>query len=773
MSNEEITTTVQAEKSETKTSENQLQTKPSAKQAEITHNYWLMAQPFKTRSFYKILKELKPDGKNFVYDCVMALDFGAGQTAACAMFAEQLKQSRGERFQDWFTAKFEAEKYKFLPEKHLRFPTIKVDFKDSTESVIPTMIGFKNGAAIIGKDAENCDEFYQQFKRYPGEPRMDGKDTGNWSDKAAENKTYRDLMLEYFREVFRQIFYGSNDARLKDALVKGTLLICVGCPTSKEWLGSEAQKKFIGLVREAVEPVYREITEATESAEAIDTAKIHVDVVAESTASLMTGMLSSNYTSRKGTKKETDIGKGILIVDMGSLTIDITYIKAGSIIITDSIMLGGHEVDERILNAALRKLYPSEDVNSLNDITEEYGVKNKIKNYTEKCLIDMRNRKELFYDSGREYVKDASVSGKTFIFNKDFMDNEVWGKGKGEDHPGQQLLKRLEEFIKKCYTEVKSYGCDTVLISGGTGKVNEFREVVETVFKGSNFIPYENTSLCVAEGLCLMKKIEYKGLLYLESYISWTGMLAKKHYDETMKSASKMLAPIIAKNIKPVIEALIKSNKSITAKDLLKEAEKHLINTREYNDCMDKISAAMLPCLNDFKANCQKKAAEVADGIYQKDFSFVVNPSDSVTIIKNDRENPYEIAIKQALVNLIFGRILIISLAKLGKIVEDFDVFGITKIRPYSYKKHTQDKLMDYYSEFRFKIKPKTLSRFLDKVNSSSFEADLEKDLNTEFKEGYYLTEIQCYFELIAEAVLGKVMLYVYDNPPKDLSKNG
>lgn len=759
MSNEKLVTTSPEAESDIQASGNTQQTPPSEKSAEIAHNYWLMSQPFKRGKFYELLKELKNDNREFVYDCVLALDFGAGQTAACALFAEHLKISAGEKFGEWFTAKFEPDKYKLDPDKYLNFSTIKLDFVDSTASVIPTMIGFKDGEVIIGKDAKNADEFYQHFKRYPGEKSENGELTGNWSDPASDSKTYKDLMLDYFREVFRQIIYG-NDPRIKESLVKGKMLICVGCPTSKEWLGSESQKKFKNLIRKAVEPVCREVAQETESK---NKAEIHVAVVAESTASLMTGMLSSNYTRSKYINKETDIGKGILIVDMGSLTIDVSYIKAGSIIITDSITLGGYEVDERILNAALEMLKISR-----GDL-EKYGADNGINNYAEKCLIKMRELKEIFYDSGRTHADDGSVSGKSFNFNKNFMDNEVWGKDKDDDHPGQLLLERLRSFINKFYTAVKDYGCDTVIVSGGTGKVDEFREVIESVFHESDFIPYENTSLCVAEGLCLMKKIEYTGQLYLEKYINATKVLAINQYKETMKNASKMLAPIVTDNIKYVTEALIKNDKTVTDKEFINEVEKTIIKTPEYSNCMDKISKAMVPCLNEFKTKCRIEAAKVADGIYKKDFSFVVNPSDSVTIVKNDSKSPYEIAVRQALVNLIFNRIIILITAKgtkyLGKVVES----SIIRIPTYSHKKFVQDKLMNARDKLGYDISPKKLSEFLVKLYSSDYLKDLETDLNTELQEGFYYTEIESYFELNAEAVLGKVMLQVYDSPPKEL----
>ena len=758
MSNEELVRTLPESKSETQDSENTQQTPPSEKSAEIAHNYWLMSQPFVQGKFYGLLKELKNDNREFVYDCVLALDFGAGQTAACALFVEQLNMGMGEKFADWFTAKFNSKEYKFEPNKHLKFSTVKLDFEDSTASVIPTMIGFKNGKVIIGKDAKNADEFYQHFKRYPGVKSANGVLTGNWSDPANDNKTYRNLMLDYFREVFRQIIHG-NDPRIKESLVKGKMLICVGCPTSKEWLDSESQKRFKNLIRKAVEPVYREVAQ---EAKLKNKAEIHIAVVAESTASLMTGMLSSNYTRSKYINKETDIGKGILIVDMGSLTIDVSYIKAGSIIITDSITLGGYEVDELILNAALDMLKISR-----GDM-EKYGADNGINNYAEKCLIKMRELKEIFYESGRTHADDVSVSGKSFNFNKNFMDNEVWGKCKDVNHPGQQLLNKLKSFINKFYTAIKDYGCDTVLVSGGTGKVDEFREVIESVFHESSFIPYENTSLCVAEGLCLMKKIEYTGQLYLEKYINATKVLAINQYKETMKNASKMLSPIVTDNMKSVTETLIKNNKTVTDKEFINEVEKSIIKTPEYSNCMGKISKAMVPCLNEFKAKCQKEAVEVADGIYQKDFSFVVNPSDSVTIVKNDSKSPYEIAVRQALVNLLVNRVLILLTANGTKLISKMDL-PLVKIPTYGHKKYVQDKLMNARDKLGFDISPKKLSEFLVKLNGSDYIKDLETDLNRELQEGFYYTEIESYFELNAEAVLGKVMLQVYDSPPKEL----
>ncbi len=731
----------------------------TAQSIKIENSYYLMNQSFYSGCFYNILKNLKNDKGEYLYDCVLALDFGDGQTTAAAMFAKNLKQDSMKKAKKWVVENinndflfFDTKKIEIEPEKLVDIKTRNLNFIDSSTYVIPSMIGFNGDQVIIGKQAKNCSEFYPRFKEHPG----------NWGQNIGGGKTHRDLMLKFFEEVFKQIINNSANADIEKSLTEGKLLICVGCPTSDEWLNSKAKNEYADLVREALDPIFQEISDKDDSNkenEENKKAEIHVEIVAESTASLMTGMLGTKK------KKEIDIGKGILIVDIGSLTTDVTYIKAGDIIMTGSKKLGGRNVDNLIFKAIL------ENQGLTNENIREYGAENGRINYYDKCLVDIRVQKEDFYESERQHNQPIPIAGKSIDFNNSFMTEKVWNSADGKN-----LLKELRSFIGKIYKEAVLHGCESILISGGTAKIDEFREAIEEEVNEINnelnptnkitVIPpdKQNTSLCVAVGICLTKKIEYMGELYLWLYTYATYKIANKQYRETIKSASEKMPPVIVPCIESVAQKFIQDDKDITDKEFVDEVMNVITGSQQFNNCMDQISAAMLPHLNDFNKECEKVAKIVADGIYKKDFSFVVNPTTNINIKSTGDVNPYRIAVEKALKELLLKKTLISLAMALGYV--DNYIHGESAIGV-KFRKDAQDMLMKFRSYWEIKTKPKKLKKVLSKINRSDFIKNFADELYKEIMDCEYFTKIIDYYQLNAEAILGKVMLEVYDNPPK------
>ena len=721
MANEELITT-QNEEKDSQVPENRIYEK-----AEISHNYYLMTEKLETNGFYNILKYSRhPETGNFLYDTILAIDFGHGETTVCCLSAEQIKTGFIKGVRNSFLSKIK-------PDEMLKFNPISITLNNQG-AIIPTIIGYdKNGNIRIGSDAAVCPEIYDDFKRYPGKEIKDKNGepvaTGNWSDSASNvrNISFKQLMSAYFKKLF-EIIFNTCDNRIKEALDANRLLICVGCPTSEKWLNPESRKEYIKLVRDA-----------------IGNNKAAVSIVAESTAALMTGMLRGNHNQKKDAEQEYDIGKGIAIFDFGSSTIDFTYIKPGGIIITKSIILGGYDIDKRIFDAAV----------TLTGVNTE-----EIDSMTEaRYIIALRQEKERYYGNGEDdntdiYDLKNTTLGKPFRFNSDFMNNEVWGKEKGKEHPGQVLLEKCKDFINSCYNAVvDSYGCENVLISGGTGKVKEFKEIVEEVFNNNKhkFIPYKNTSFCVAEGLCLMKKIEYMGQLFLKAYQKYAKSRAELYYNETIKNTANKLTDVIIKNIKPVIDNAIENDKVLTEKDFSAMIYDNIINSRDYSDCMDKLSQAMSKCIEEYRFSCYDKALDIGKKIYtQENFDFVLNLKENININKNDAPDPYKLAIDYAIINLRHKM--------LAKFISKF----------YKSRKEVQFHIMMLNQDS--KIQKKKLEKLSSKVEKKKYEDELLVDIYKTLSEDTELKSvIEDYFELNAEAILGKVMLYVYDDKPKQL----
>lgn len=715
----------------------------SPKKAQIAHDYWLMTQKLEKDAFYNFLKELRnPDKK---YTAVLAIDFGHGETTAYFLTIEEIVDESDE---------------------NAKIKTVYDDDRlniTKNAAAIPTRIGFVGTTTFIGSEAEdNCNNFYQYFKRHPGKKRADGKNAGNWSDyapnKASQTeKTYKELTEDYFRKVFRSVLDNlSDDNALKKAYKDGTLLVSVGCPASAEWLNADAQKDFKDLIRKAITDPEGKIATPL------------VTIVPESTAALMASMVNKNATTDK-----IDISRGIIIFDMGSSTIDVTFILPGGKIITKSLRKGGSHIDWLIFITALRisGLYQ-------NDITDEEKPE---------LLVRMREIKEAFYNNPAIHKKITALSRKNpFYLNKEFM-NEVWGS-----QEGQALLEIFREFVKNCYNEVKGYGCANVLITGGTGKVTEFSDIVKEVFgtdaadktndednndTKTHFISFEDTSYCVAQGLCLMKKIEFIGQEYLDEYCKKAEQIAEYKYSNIMREIAKKATPTLISVLKNVAGSL-GENEKITSEELCNRLEKNLKANKDFIFNNEKIlkeimSEAIAGETNSFLTTMKTEASKIAEKIYGNSFVFSHNILEGNIFSQDKQKNSQNITSDNVLKDLLttdfLGKTVFAAIAVLSAVAA-FLLVGI----PIPFGGFLDsDKLIDNVNKTVVKFKDFTggfSKNDLSKTNADKSESKLIEDICMVLCEQEIFKDvITDFLSLNAEAVLGKVMFYVYDNEPQAL----
>ncbi len=707
----------------------------------ITKNYWFMTQKFEKDAFYNFLEGMRDDEKKeLLFTAVLAIDFGDGDTTAYAIIRELVGD------------KNDYKEYRLNITKE--------------SQVIPTIIGFKDGKTFIGKEAQFCPRFYQHFKIHPGDKMADRKNAGNWSDNKGTEFTYRELMFEFFKEVFNSIFNDKTDVvrSLDQACKDGKLLVCAGCPASDKWLNPKAQEEFRELIKEA-------------------TGNPHVAVVPESTASLMTGMVVN--PSEESTVNIVDISKGIAIFDFGSLSVDFTFILPGGIVITHSIYeIGGCDIDKLILDAALAKTGMSKC--EIADSGEEY-------------LIIARKIKENYYNHP-DYQQIIRDFAEHFYFDKKFMDEEVWGKGKSEDHPGQILLEKCKTFVRSCHESVKHYGCENVLISGGTGNVTEFCEIVNEIFKTdsmnengdensakarTHLISKEDPSFCVSRGLCLMKENEMIGISSLDSYRSDAEKASKEAYSEIIKRISEKTVKEFLAEFKNIVEPYTNQKGKIKTEDLIKIVEEEMKKNPEliFNDpekLKAMLSEAVVEESNRFIEGMKSKADEISKTVYGTSFAFSpklldTNPgwgkgkngSDMIdtsavmtTLLSNKILNGFAFCISSVIVGIIVGIFLNSPL---------FAFVGAFLIDKKKFSRLT-DKLTVKAIDITGGISSDKLADSLTKTDDERILNSLIDGVSKELeKESFFKEEITNYFKTIAEAILGKILFYVYDNEPKAL----
>ena len=180
----------------------------------------------------------------------------------------------------------------------------------SGDRYIPSYIAYIGGKPVIGSDATGIRGGLQvYFKR---EPSLWGKP----SDDGAH--TWGDLMEDYISLVWANIL--SKNEAVRDCEPQ-KVLIAIGCPASASWTAPENMKAYVSLAARA-------------------TGYDHVTILPESTAAIMTPIYSG---------RQVDLHRGVAIYDLGSSTLDFTYILMGKLLLSASLPLGGSDIDQAML----------------------------------------------------------------------------------------------------------------------------------------------------------------------------------------------------------------------------------------------------------------------------------------------------------------------------------------------------------------------------------------------------------------------------------------
>ncbi len=589
------------------------------------------------------------------------------------------------------------------------------------DTVIPTMIAFdENDEPYIGSDAKDAPVFFQHFKVSPL----------IW-DKQDDEVAYppKRLISAYYKKLFEQI-RTHNGADLEAAYENGKVLICVGCPASTKWTRADAVKKYAKLISEA-------------------TGVEAVAVVPESTAALMSLLLKSNNIRIKGNGK-IDLNKGIAIFDFGSSTIDFTYILPGIKLVTRSINIGGHIIDKLILDVLLA------------------GKKMKKADISDKdlpgVLVSVRDAKERFFNSkGNFKIKFSMLCEEFEITNEVIMEAL-----NSEERPGTgKFIDRIRAFLLECKGTLKGNNCDKVILAGGCSKVIPLTELASDIFGEEKIPKIDNPSLCVADGLCLIKKLEMKGIDYLKNYKKYAYKKACKTYKNVIDQTSKFFVPYVMDTIFLVIDEIIQSNNPKSYNEIVAFIEKkskeglHSENGTE----TQKIKTVFSEAVSSYRADVSKKTNEISRDIYKEDFSI----SPETPVGKGNMPDEFsaqyksngEKAIIQSLLSSVINIIAVIALpisfeaAALIFAYKEVDKDGlVNKVKGYLEKKDT-------------KIPIVVLKTLYAIMKLRIFKHTVRKKVSSKMKGDNYISSKEITKLLVdAEAILGKVMFYVFDEKP-------
>lgn len=215
-------------------------------------------------------------------------------------------------------------------------------------------------------------------------------------------------------------------------------------------------------------------------------------------------------------KIDTQVKKGVLIVDFGSSTIDFTYLN-GTIAapIDDGCALGASEVERTLMNYAMS--HPS-DAN-MAEFAKRYGHDKESNPYNQ-MLYRFREAKEIFYGNkmpmfsvGFDYgLLTSSETSQMFGFGGVSFSREQVNKILGKRQQGGYIerVRAAVEAFKKEKLGNNVVAC--VYLTGGASRMDFVREIFMDVFGlDSEHCPSDdNPSVIVSQGVAHLSYADIK-----------------------------------------------------------------------------------------------------------------------------------------------------------------------------------------------------------------------------------------------------------------------
>jgi len=347
---------------------------------------------------------------------------------------------------------------------------------------IPSYICYKGQRVGVGHDVDMF-SFYQHFKLPPS----------RWKESLDGVHSIKEMQKDFADQVFWQIIGYNKGYDLRKAMADNSLLIVVSCPSSKMWLEADAEgDTYQKLMQKAL-------------------AYEHVTILSEADAAMMRVIMDGNF----------DLSKGLAVFDLGSSTVDATYLLPGKKLISRSKFLGGHQIDMGILSKAAKE--HNFRLTSLTDNQHAY------------LLTQIRKLKELFcftYKGMEEkslYLNPVDQAKKvqkycTVQLTPESMHEILTVDPMACSDRQDSWYAELKGFFEEMSEAIGDRPCGAVILTGGTSRISEVKDAAQSVF-GDIVRRADDPESAVVVGLCSRKSremhipSEFDGSAYYGTYV--------------------------------------------------------------------------------------------------------------------------------------------------------------------------------------------------------------------------------------------------------------
>lgn len=405
-------------------------------------------------------------------DAVICLDIGGAECSGFILYKidteHKVTDSTGKIITKYISSEYRSDYLNLQKGNH------------NIDTVLYRYMTRSGEQTVIGKPSDrDGDVNVQNFKSPPPYNGDAGWDRIHPSSTDPE-KTYRYYMHLFIRALWENIRkHNSGDEGLLKNIPDDKIAIYVGCPASENWTAETQRKQYEQLISEA-------------------TGINAVRVVPESTAGVFRAV-----EQRKNTSNPIDPKKGIMVIDVGSVTLDSTYMKMGDVLIENSWTLGASTIEEN-----LQKYIDSQYTDADTDPTAHQNRLYQLRKEVKERYFDATNQlNELLKSSeqfnpenyseslDREAVEfnftDLSLL-KRIPINSSLVDNAlslpvygVWEGGKKDSEYSRTIPQGLgwkeyfTRFIRRNIDILEEKYCnvDYVILTGGASRMYFIRDI--------------------------------------------------------------------------------------------------------------------------------------------------------------------------------------------------------------------------------------------------------------------------------------------------------
>lgn len=686
---------------------------------------WFMNAPFQAYQVYSRLKEAN-------YTFIVGLDIGHGETIAYLFSLEETADQDGTTVS--------------APK------VVRLRLNHEDDAKVPTILRFADDRTIVGRKAKNAQGFFQHFKTEPEK----------WDRKIDQVHTHGGLMEAFIGTMWQQIL--QYQPKLAEAVEQDRVLLTVGCPASDAWTGEGAMSRYEALIRQA-------------------THCAHVSVLPESTAAIMAAVLSAEETVPP---YKLALEQGIAVLDAGSSTLDFTYVQMGNTLRTRSLRLGGHDLDEQMLEVAM------EDSGLTRD---QIPMEQR-----QTLLVQLREMKEAFYPNreslgiqvipiwgvdaaGRADADLPSSLQLKFTMNAAFLERALNRKAiqlHGHLSARQSWLELCGEFVQ--FTGALAGSCDKIILTGGTSFVTELRDMVRAVY-GDRVIQSRDPSSSVAKGLCYAESLELRGNRYVEPYQAMAKQVSDTQYQAFVKEFAQYTVQVVFDDMADSANGFAAAGGKITVGQFIDD-----INRRAQEDDrligregQEKVQELFARHFADGTVKIYEEVNKISAGIYGANlesvpkFSRLTNEQTDAILRNLDMARMIDRAWITTIVpaTIFSGLSAMLALAGVALTAAGQPLAGgaLALLALALDNENFREKIVEVIQNNNTQIKAGFFSDLVQKLTNpakrdKNIRKAASKAAESVKKTGVLQTEFVSGLEDQAEMALGKVLFLVYDNKP-------